>query len=277
MPSSLKTIDNAAFKECRRLNTVSLNQGLEILGKSAFDGCHRLKKIEIPSSIRVIPESCFKHSRLEKLILHEGLMEIQESAFQRMQGEVHLPSSLQNIEQYNFMEVHSIVVNNKILPHGLLTSIADSASRINCNTIISCHDTKLSVPKLPMRPSSYEMLKTMERFPINDVKNNSDVFLLYISQKSNQNKAALEMYEVTKNEKIKDFLKKRALPYAKSLIEEHDDVRLIRLLKTGAVECADMEEMLSMLEGKNMVTVTAYILNTIGKRKSVDNIEDFKL
>lgn len=94
---------------------------------------------------------------------------------------------------------------------------------------------------------------------------------------SRQDKAALEMYEVTKNEKIKDFLKKRALPYAKSLIEEHDDVRLIRLLKTGAVECSDMEEMLSMLEGKNMVTVTAYILNTIGKRESVDNMEDFKL
>lgn len=278
MPSSLKSIGKNAFKRCERLHTVSLNQGLEFLGHNAFDMCRQLKKIEIPSSIRVIPDYCFEDSPLEKLILNEGLIEIKESAFRHTQGEIHLPNSLRNIERYNFIEVHSISVNSKVLPQGLLTSVAEQSNTSDDDTVvINYDDTSLCIPKLFMFGHVYDALKVMERLSISDIIDNSDVFLLYISQVSRQDKAALEMYEVTKNEKIKDFLKKRALPYAKSLIEEHDDVRLIRLLKTGAVECSDMEEMLSMLEGKNMVTVTAYILNTIGKRESVDNMEDFKL
>lgn len=59
IPSSVKTIDEAAFCSCYQLATVTLNEGLEVIGSFAFAFDHWITEIDIPASVKSIGENAF--------------------------------------------------------------------------------------------------------------------------------------------------------------------------------------------------------------------------
>ena len=54
LPNTIKTIASIAFKGCKNLTNIELNEGLEIIGNQAFIGCKKLKNLNIPSTVQAL-------------------------------------------------------------------------------------------------------------------------------------------------------------------------------------------------------------------------------
>lgn len=68
IPASVHGIDEAAFKHCRNLKEVIMEEGLLWIGKNAFSSCP-LQMVEIPESVCEIAEDAFKGSEGNLLLV----------------------------------------------------------------------------------------------------------------------------------------------------------------------------------------------------------------
>lgn len=105
-PSSLVNIHKEAFKNCNFLEKVNLNQGLINIEEKAFvvekgRGC--IKTLDIPSTVKKIGKDAFKGHKIEKLIFHNGIEEIDSGAFSDcLEWEINLPRSIKTISSNAF-------------------------------------------------------------------------------------------------------------------------------------------------------------------------------
>ncbi|MBR1483353.1 MAG: leucine-rich repeat protein [Ruminococcus sp.] len=74
-------LDWDSFPWCSALESVTLPQNMETIGRGMFRGCTSLKTIELPATIKKIGMSAFNQSGLESLTVPEGV-EIEEGAFE---------------------------------------------------------------------------------------------------------------------------------------------------------------------------------------------------
>lgn len=106
LPKSLKTIEQAAFQSCRKLETVHIegplnkmgyhafsdcpnlkevimnDTNLSLLPQFAFANCEKLVKIDLPVSIEIIDNDALYGCRsLTELTLHKNVSDIRESVF----------------------------------------------------------------------------------------------------------------------------------------------------------------------------------------------------
>ena len=125
MPASLKTIGEGAFSGCSGLEEVSLNDGLETIGKAAFDGAAFGKKelsgtvtggaLTIPGSVTSIGGAAFRGSAyLETVVFESGTAELimsssydswsNNGAFKNCKSlkQVILPDQLKTLPQNTF-------------------------------------------------------------------------------------------------------------------------------------------------------------------------------
>ena len=125
LPSTLQSIGESAFSYCEQLKhvtvpgsmvelqknvfqgagleTVSFEEGLEMIGKSAFAGTS-LKEIVLPQSLIVISNGAFSFCALEKVTLNNGLITIGDLAFCSNEKlmEVIIPNTVENITELAF-------------------------------------------------------------------------------------------------------------------------------------------------------------------------------
>jgi hypothetical protein len=84
--TSLKTISNTAFFFCKKLDGISLPEGLETIGDQAFNGCESLSEVKMPSSLKSIGKFAFKNctglnTTQNSIELSESIQRIGEFAF----------------------------------------------------------------------------------------------------------------------------------------------------------------------------------------------------
>ncbi|MBQ4465445.1 MAG: leucine-rich repeat domain-containing protein [Oscillospiraceae bacterium] len=72
-------IADGAFYGCTNLESVTLSEGLQYIGRHAFSGCEKLRKLDIPDSVTTLGGNTFSGCvSLEELHLPEKLTEIPE-------------------------------------------------------------------------------------------------------------------------------------------------------------------------------------------------------
>ena len=105
VPGSVKTICDYFFSGLR-LEELILEDGIDSISKYAFNDVKSyIKKIVIPGSVEVLPTECLYYaSKLEEVVLNEGLKEIQYEAFGNCNSlkKINIPSSLEIIGNYAF-------------------------------------------------------------------------------------------------------------------------------------------------------------------------------
>ena len=86
------------------IETVTLNEGLEIIESHCFKGCTSLTSINIPSSIAIIDEDTFINcTSLKNVKFNNGLITIDRCAFMYCDIEnLTLPNTLETIERNSF-------------------------------------------------------------------------------------------------------------------------------------------------------------------------------
>ena len=79
IPSSVETLDAGVFKDCKNLKNITPK--LTQIPRLLFEGCVRLESVEIDDSVQMIGEEAFKGTSLRLVVLPSELKEIEADAF----------------------------------------------------------------------------------------------------------------------------------------------------------------------------------------------------
>ena len=156
VPSSVTSIPNDAFRNCRNITSVTIPEGVTSIGESAFNHCSGLTSITIPESVTAIGAYAFEGcSSLTSITIPEGVTSIGESAFNHCSGltSITIPEGVTSIGSYAFGGCSSLT--SIILPESV-TSIGyyafDNCSRLN--DVVLKSTTPPALTELSVIPAS---------------------------------------------------------------------------------------------------------------------------
>ena len=104
IPSTVEKIGRGTFTSCKKLKSVTFNEGaLKEIGSVAFNNTG-IEMITIPKTVRKIGDSIFSGCKnLKKVTLNEGLQEIGDQAFVNSSIEsITIPSTVEKIGNIAF-------------------------------------------------------------------------------------------------------------------------------------------------------------------------------
>lgn len=87
-----------------KLESVTLPEGLKVIGRWTFQGCEKLKSVNIPSTVTVISERAFEGTMVTEVTLPEGLTQLGKYAFRACTklGRITIPGNLGTMGEYAF-------------------------------------------------------------------------------------------------------------------------------------------------------------------------------
>lgn len=170
LPSSLKTIPDGAFYNCKYLESIDIPDGVYEIGVKAFAGCGSLANVKLPHGIHELRMGTFKRChwireitlpenitligveafsgclRLEKVNFPKNLKTIESSAFRMCFGftELTIPDTVSFLGNRCFMECKRLKKVN----------LPDKIKRLCAKTFESCQ--ALQKIKLPANLTSME-------------------------------------------------------------------------------------------------------------------------
>lgn len=97
--NSIKSIDEDAFRECKRLQSIMMPDGIIQIGDHAFYGCSNLKYIGIPSSVIVIGDDVLGNCNSDLFIIGEEESEAAKIA--KQYNFILKPNDNNTISAYN--------------------------------------------------------------------------------------------------------------------------------------------------------------------------------
>lgn len=105
LSEGLISLEYGAFRDCNRLEAVTIPGGVESIGVSAFMGCHNLKTVEILPGVTAIEDKAFLDCyELETVIIPDSVKKIGADAFSNCQNlkAVILPKDIEVIKEGTF-------------------------------------------------------------------------------------------------------------------------------------------------------------------------------
>ncbi len=78
----VRVIADGAFKDCSEITSLSIPEGITVIGKLAFDNCDKITEVIIPNSVISLGERAFSDcDTLASVSIGNGLHTVSESAF----------------------------------------------------------------------------------------------------------------------------------------------------------------------------------------------------
>ena len=111
VPNSVKTIENSAFFQCKRITSITMGNQVKTIRSHAFNRCERLEKITLSDQIKTIPFYCFYNCySLENVHFPKNLETVSEGAFSNNDAlkSVALSNRLEVIENSAFSNCRSL-------------------------------------------------------------------------------------------------------------------------------------------------------------------------
>lgn len=109
-PDEVKFINRWAFKYCKNIKRIILNEGLETIDVGAFENCE-FKEIELPSTVEVIKDFAFTWcNNLKYIKLNDGLKHIGAAVFKECYklNNVTVPLSVKSVGKRIFQKCDSL-------------------------------------------------------------------------------------------------------------------------------------------------------------------------
>lgn len=281
IPDSVTTLESKAFYNCQNLTSIHIGNGLRSIGSDSntniFMYCSDLKKVHIPSNIKYICNGAFYGCPLHDVVFEEGVEEISDGAFgpgayeAQLIKSVNLPKSLRYIGGSNFIDVPDIYLEGDRMPVGFIKNVTMSSKNRNDTkdeyfgimTIhIKGHD--IIIPRNPTDRSNLDsMFSNLDVDAIGESFINS--LYTYTSSVIDMQDTAIAIYEKTHDENVKVYLKESARKIVNRLLRQENEDMLTRFLRLGFISKRSLQSLLSKVQEKNMLSVSAYIMNEINK------------
>lgn len=106
----VKSLGKSVFEGNRKLNEISLLDGLEKIGIKTFKGCERLRKCNLPNGLKEIGYGAYSYcSHLEEAIMPDSVVEVGENVYSNSGVErVKLSSSLKKLPNEFFQDATNL-------------------------------------------------------------------------------------------------------------------------------------------------------------------------
>ena len=271
IPDGVRHIGSYAFKGCSALKTITLPEKLETLGGEAFRDCGELTAVVIPEGVTEIRGNTFQDCcSLEQVTLHEGIVDIHAYAFQNceMLEQLDLPSKITEIHTYTFDGC--LLLREIKIPVGVTRIAAHAFS--NCASLYEVYipDTVTQIRSSAFRNcASLEIIELPKGVEVDErafkdsptrlvVKKISDKDWEDI-QKEFEQKAGVDVLYCVTIEGAPDMI----LPSEAETVRIVDDSRFSQKLKEGYVlqELTDIQAVKAYLEKAqaNGITRVEYV------------------
>lgn len=105
-----------AFAYCHSAKFGDVGTSFKSLGERSFDNCKGITSVTVPSNIKTVPAYCFNGVDMQKVIIENGVMRIEQGAFKSIDSqEVTIPESVEYIGEYAFYSTNlrTITVKSK--------------------------------------------------------------------------------------------------------------------------------------------------------------------
>lgn len=106
LPDGLEVIGKSALGSNRSLKSITLPDSLKVIGSGALSGSYSLNSITLPDGLEVIEKKAFYHSGLTEIVIPDSVTTIDQLAFDNCVDllSITLGKGLQNIEQDAFKD-----------------------------------------------------------------------------------------------------------------------------------------------------------------------------
>ena len=106
LPDGLEVIGKAALGSNRSLKSITLPDSLKVIGSNALSASYSLKSITLPDGLEIIGSNAFYHSGLTEIVIPDSVTTIDQLAFDNCVDllSITLGKGLQNIEQDAFKD-----------------------------------------------------------------------------------------------------------------------------------------------------------------------------
>lgn len=134
LPDTISIIGGEAFKNCRRLESVNIPNGVMELRGNTFEGCNSLSYLEVPDSVVEIHGECFLNCKgLQMIKLSANITEIKGNTFEGCSSlqSIDIPYGVTRIAAHAFYGCKSLSV---VQVPATVTSIGSSAFR-RCSSL----------------------------------------------------------------------------------------------------------------------------------------------
>lgn len=149
------------FANCTELQSVTIAEGFECVGKHWFDADTALKTVKLPSSLSIIADYAFRSSGIEQIELNEGLSEIKTTAFSKtLLTSIVIPDTVTSMGASIFNgceKLESVVLSEGLSMISASTfsgcialreiTIPSSVSQIMAGSFTNCKSLNLFIPK----------------------------------------------------------------------------------------------------------------------------------
>ena len=278
LPESLCYIRDNAFCECSLLSEVEFNHKIthfeQCCGTGIFSSCGDFAKLEIPEHVKSLSKNMFNNSKINKLVLNEGIESIEQGALSGYTAkEIILPKSLKYIGNYNFSQATTIHVMGKRIPYGLLQAVTSTYSyRKADDEIIITLTVNGKTYYLP-RHMPFELATRLdELFSFYDVVPEDEIDGLFQKDamnsidKSTRQDMMIRLYDITRKDCYKQPLKNSKKSIVKRLFENGDEKQLIRFFSFGFFASRSLDNFIKLASEKEMVVLVSYLLEEQKKK-----------
>lgn len=122
----ISKMDKYAFKDCKKLNSIKISEGITAIDDCTFWGCKNLTSIIIPDNVITIGYRAFMGcENLNSITIPNGVKTIEDNTFNgcRSLSEINIPDSVTNIEYSAFANCSSLT--DIIIPDSIASMASD--------------------------------------------------------------------------------------------------------------------------------------------------------
>lgn len=293
IPDSVKRIDGFAFPRSYTLEYVEGCKNIKKIGDYAFAYCNQLKKFPFGEFVKNIGSGAFCDTMLTEIYLPEGLSRVGRQAFNTtgvadgMQAlvepsgmyDIHIPSTLKYIESCAFANVANVYT--PFVNAALIKACMRSSNLQYCH---ECNTWRLKIKGKPdvivPKSCSTKSYATLIANKINAMINKSSEDealtppeLYQYSTDSTGLTAALEQCRKYPNGNLRRFITRNIRVIFANLIiaplNDSGEEIMVSLIKEGVFTDVALKKILEEIEKtgerRNLTTLKAYVLDTIGK------------
>lgn len=293
IPDSVKRIDGFAFPRSYTLEYVEGCKNIKKIGDYAFAYCNQLKKFPFGEFVKNIGSGAFCDTMLTEIYLPEGLSRVGRQAFNTtgvadgMQAlvepsgmyDIHIPSTLKYIESCAFANVANVYT--PFVNAALIKTCMRSGNLQYCH---ECNTWRLKIKGKPdvivPKSCSTKSYATLIANKINAMINKSSEDealtppeLYQYSTDSTGLTAALEQCRKYPNGNLRRFITRNIRVIFANLIiaplNDSGEEIMVSLIKDGVFTDVALKKILEEIEKtgerRNLTTLKAYVLDTIGK------------
>lgn len=285
--ADIKVCSENAFCECK-LSAVEFNHTMthfeQCCGNGIFSSCGTFSELEIPGYVKGLSKNMFSNSKINKLVLNEGLESIESGALSGYPAhEITLPKSLKYVGNYNFSQATVIHVTGKRVPYGLLKAVTSTYSHRKADgEIIITLIVNGKTYYLPRHMPSKLAARLDELFSFYDVVPEDEIDGLFQKDGMNAIDKSLRqdmmicLYDITKKDCYKQLLKNAKKSIVKRLFENGDEKQLIRFFSFGFFASKSLDNFIKLASEKEMVVLVSYLLEE-QKKKSPKKSTKFNI